>query len=266
MGKRKNLIHFLPEFGSMATGTLYLSIGVVALLSFFKVRNGGADESSIMAVLNNFFLGKILVLLILFGTACYVAWRVYEVVTDPYHYGRSWNGVFKRAGIALSTITDALVLIAGVRVLLGVGEIQSNGQPVEERAMAHSLLDAGYEWVVILIGVATFATAVIQLIYGFTRGYRERVDEYRFNGILQVVFRVLGLYGYGARSFILGIIGFFFLKAGVLRDGEIIVNTDKAFDFIGDNMGHAFFIITAGGTIAYGCFMFALGVTYKPLK
>jgi hypothetical protein len=264
--KRKAFIHYLPEFGSMATGTLYLGIGIIALLSFFKVRKGGADESSMMMVLNDFVIGKILIVLILAGTACYVAWRIYEVITDPYRYGRSWKGVAKRAGIALSTTTDALVLIAGVRVLLGIGEIQSDGQPVEERAMTGSLLDGGNEWVVILLGLAILATAVVQLIYGFTRGYRERVDEHDFKGPLKTIFHLLGLYGYGARGLLLGVIGFFFLKAGLLRDAEVVVNTDKAFDFIGDNAGHAAFIIVAAGTIAYGCFMFALGFTYKAKK
>lgn len=250
----------------MATGTLYLGIGIIALLSFFKVRNGGADESSIMVVLNDFILGKILILLILSGTACYVAWRIFEVINDPYHYGRSWRGLGKRTGIALSTTTDALILIAGVRVLLGISAIQGDGQPVEERAMTESLLSGGYGWIVILIGISFLATAIVQLVYGFTRGYRERVDEHDFNGILENIFHVLALYGYGARGLILGIIGYFFLMAGIQHDAGVVVNTDKAFDFIGDNVSHALFIITAAGTIAYGCFLFALGITYKPSK
>jgi hypothetical protein len=40
------------------------------------------------------------------------------------------------------------------------------------------------------------------------------------------------------------------------------VNTDKAFDFIGDQVGHVYFILVAVGTIFYGLFMFALGITY----
>lgn len=264
--KKKSFIHFLPEFGCMATGVLYGGIGVIALLSFFRVRDGGADESSMLLVLNDLLVGKILIILILLGTTCYVAWRMYEVVADPYHYGRSWKGLARRAGIALSTVADALVVSSCVRVLLGTNEIQTNGQPVEERAMTEALLDAGNDWVVISLGVVILATAMIQLVYGFTKGYKERVDEHGFNAITKNIFHVLGFYGYGARGLILGIIGYFFLAAGIEHEAEIVVNTDKAFDFIGDNLGHLLFIVTAVGTIAFGSFMVALGVTYKAAK
>lgn len=68
--------------------------------------------------------------------------------------------------------------------------------------------------------------------------------------------------GYTARAIILGIIGFFFIKSGLTDNARYIVNTDKAFDFIGDHVGHVYFIGVAIGTICYGLFMFALGVAY----
>ena len=260
---KKKLISWLPKFGCMSTGILYAGIGIIALLSFFKVRNGGADESSMMMVLNDFIVGQILIFVMMGGTACYVAWRVYEVIVDPYGYGNEWKGKILRTGIALSTVADALVLIAGVRVLLGVGEIQSDGQPIEERAMTRSLLEAGDAWVVITLGVVVLVTAVVQTLYGFTKGYQERVDEDGFGDVAKKIFHALALCGYTARGIILGIIGFFFLKAGVLNDADVVVNTDKAFDFIGDNVGHVFFILAAVGTIMYGVFMIGLGWTYK---
>lgn len=259
----KKIISWLPRVGSFSTGILYFGIGTIALLSFFKLRDGGADESSMMMVLNDFFLGKLLIFVILSGTACYVAWRVYEVINDPYGYGRSLKGLTIRTGIALSTTADALVLIAGVRVLLGLGEIQSDGQPVEERAMTQSLLDRGDDWLVITLGVVILTTAIVQTMYGFTKGYKERVADDGFSKTLEHIFHGLALYGFTARGIILGIIGFFFLKAGFVHDAQLVVNTDKAFDFIGDNIGHALFIIVAIGTIAYGLFMFGLGVTYR---
>src|SRR5690349_16528061 len=96
-----------------------------------------------------------------------------------------------------------------------------------------------------------------------TRGYRERGNDRHFSRWAKNVFHVLALYGYGTRGTILFIVGFFFVKAGVVHAADIVVNTDKAFDFIGDHIGGAFFIIAAIGTIAYGCFMFALGITYN---
>lgn len=263
-GKKKDWVHYLPELGSMATGFLYGGIGVIALLSFFKIRDGGADESSLLLVLNDSIVGKIIVIGILTGTSCYIVWRIYEAINDPYQYGLSGKGIARRTGIALSTVADALIVFAGIRVLLGTSHIQANGQPTEERAMTEALLEAGDDWVIILLGNAILFTAVVQLVYGFTKGYKERLDETGFKPFVLKILHGIALYGYTARGIILGITGFFFLQAGLLHKADVVVNTDKAFDFIGDHVGHVFFIVVAIGTIAYGLFMIALGLTYKP--
>ena len=250
----------------MATGIMYAAIGVIAILSFFKVRYGGADEASMMAILAQYVVGKIVICIILLGTLGYVVWRFYETVTDPYEYGSNLKGGLKRAGIALSTIADVLIVYAAVRVLFGLGHFQSNGQPQEERAMVHKMLEKQGPWLVIGIGVVYILTAIIQLWYGITKGYRERVNIERFSSIFRHAVHVLAWMGYAARGVILGIIGFFFLKAGIMKNAHYIVNTDKAFDFIGDHVGHVYFILVAIATICYGVFMCIQGIAYDTDK
>lgn len=263
----KKLIAYLPRFGCIATGIVYSSIGVIAMLSFLKVRDGGADESSMLAVLNDFVIGEIFIWIILSGTVCYIVWRLYETVTDPYGYGNEWKGIVKRAGIALSTIADMLIVYAALQVIVGFGNIQENGRPTSERKMIENILHLNNgDLLVIAIGIIVFATAIIQLIYGITRGYRERADIKNFSIAIKRSIFVLGWFGYFARGVILGIIGFFFIKAGLKQEANYVVNTDKAFDFIGDHVGHVYFIIVAIGTFCYGLFMFSLGLTYDTDK
>jgi hypothetical protein len=244
-------------------GIVYVAIGVIAILSFLQVRHGGADESSMLAVLNDFIIGKVVIWVILLGTLSYIVWRIYETVTDPYGYGKTAKGITRRTGIALSTIADMLIVYAAIRVLVGAGNIQTDGQPEEERAMVAEVLQ--HDWgssVVVAIGSVILATAVVQLLYGITRGYRERVDIDHFSTFIKNLIHFLAWAGYFARGIILGITGFFFIKAGVMEDAHYVVNTDKAFDFIGDDIGHVAFILVAIATICYGLFMFALGITY----
>ncbi|MCS3795564.1 DUF1206 domain-containing protein [Niastella sp. OAS944] len=264
--KKRTIIHYLPVYGCMATGIIYAAIGVIAILSFLKVRYGGADEASMMAILAEYVVGKIVIYMILLGTLCYIVWRFYEAITDPYEYGGNFKGGIKRVGIALSTIADVLIVYAAVRVLLGISHFQSNGQPQEERAMVHSMLKHQGQWPVIAIGLVYVCTAIIQQWYGITRGYRERVDIERFSVIFRHVVHILAWVGYAARGIILGIIGFFFLKAGIKENAQYIVNTDKAFDFIGDHVGHVYFILVAIATTCYGVFMFIQGIAYDTDK
>ena len=77
---KTSYVRYLPVYGSFSTGLIYLSIGVIAILSFMKIKDGGADESSLLAFLYDHTAGKVLFWIILLGTICYVLWRIYETV------------------------------------------------------------------------------------------------------------------------------------------------------------------------------------------
>jgi hypothetical protein len=261
--RKRTVIYYLPIYGCIATGIVYIAIGVIAILSFLKIRDGGADESSMLAVLNDFIIGKIFIWIILVGTVSYIIWRIYETITDPYGYGKELKGVAKRSGIALSTIADFLIVYSAIRVLAGTGNIQVNGQPEEEREMVATLLDANAgSLLVITLGSVVAITALVQFFYGVTRGYKERLDIDQYSKGITVTIHAFAWAGYFARGIILGITGFFYIKAGAFNDAQYVVNTDKAFDFIGDHVGHVYFILVAIGTICYGLFMWAQGLTY----
>jgi hypothetical protein len=265
--KKKFFVHYFPIYGCISTGIIYLTIGVIAILSFLKLKEGGADEGSILAFLNNYLSGKILVWIILLGTISYIIWRIYETYKDPYEYGNNFKGIAKRTGIVLSTVADAFIAYTAIQVLLGAGNIQEDGQPYEQRQIVSEILRESWgSWLIISLGFVVSLTAMVQFIYGITKGYRERLDIDHFSKLRKTITHVLAWAGYGARGIILGIMGFFLFKAGILENARYVVNTDKAFDFIGDHVGHVYFILVAIGTICYGLFMFALGVTYDTNK
>jgi hypothetical protein len=265
--KKRTIIHYLPVYGCIATGIIYGAIGVIAILSFLQIRHGGADESSLLLILDDYLVGKIFIWIILLGTVCYIVWRFYEAIRDPYGYGKGMKGITKRVGIALSTIADILIVNAAIRVILGISHIRPDGKPAEEQAMVHNFLQQDYgQWLVITIGFIYLVTAAIQLLYGITRGYKERVDMARFSAFIKNTIHCLAWAGYFGRGIILGIIGFFFIKAGAVKNEQWVVNTDQAFDFIGDRVGHVYFILVAIATICYGLFMLAQGIAYDTDK
>ena len=264
---RRSFVHYLPVYGCWSTGIIYVAIGVIAVLSFLRVRKGGADESSLLAILNDHVAGKILFWVILSGTVCYVAWRIFESIKDPYSYGKGLKGIALRSGIAMSTIPDALLAMSAVRILMGTGNIRTDGRPVELRQMVGELLQkTSGDVAIVAIGVVIFLSALVQFFYGITNGYKERLDIGHLSRDMKWLTHFLAWIGYGARGVILGIIGFFFIKAGLMKSSGYVVNTDKAFDFIGDHVGHLYFILLAIGTTGYGLFMFILGWFYDPDK
>ena len=262
--RRRAFVHYLPVFGCIATGIIYGALGVIAILSFLKIVDGGADENSFLARLHESTLGIIFIWILLSGTLSYIVWRIYEVIRDPYGYGKNVKGIVKRTGIALSTIPDILIAYAALQVIMGTANFEVQGQPSSERQLVGTMLQwqAGPS-LVVSIGCILCFSAVVQFLYGVTQGYRERTDiDHLLSHSMKIAIHWLAWIGYSARGFILGITGFFLIKAGVLKESHYVVNTDKAFDFIGDDVGHVFFILTAIGTIAYGLFMLLMGITY----
>lgn len=263
----RDYIRYLPMYGCFSTGLIYCGIGIIAVLSFLKIKEGGADESSLLAYLHDYLIGKLIFWIIISGTLCYVIWRIFESLTDPYEYGNDRRGLARRAGIAMSTLPDVLIFFTGVQIITGTSDIEVDGRPFQLREMAASILDEPWgQSALIAIGAATILTAVVQSLYGVTRGYKERIDIAHFSDKTKKLTHVLARAGYFSRGVIIGIIGFFFAKGGILKSPEYIVNTDKAFDFIGDDVGHFFFIAIAAGTICYGVFMFIQGFAYDADK
>lgn len=261
--KRKFYIRYLPIYGCISTGLIYTTIGIIAILSYLQIKEGGADEGSLLAFMYDYLTGKIFVWIVLLGTVSYIAWRIYEAIKDPYNYGKSWKGILRRWGIGLSSIADVLIAYSAIMVILGISRIQQDGQPTEERERVGSMLQENWgDEAIITMGVVIALTAIVQFHYGVTRGYKERLDIGRFSDNTKKIIHSLAWVGYLARGTIIGIIGFFFMKAGFLEDPGDVVNTDKAFNFLGDHVGHWAFILVAIGTICYGLFMFSLGVTY----
>jgi hypothetical protein len=240
-----------------------LGIGITAILSFLKLKEGGADESSLLALLNNHIAGKLFFWVILLGTVSYIVWRLYEAVTDPYDYGKRPEGMVKRIGIGLSTAADILIVYSAITILFGTSNVSVNGQPEEQRMVVSNILQQKSGGVVVTaLGIVVIITAIVQFVYGISRGYKERLNIAHFSAPLKRLIHFLAWTGYFARGIIIGITGFFLTKSGILADARYVVNTDKAFDFIGDYVGHVPFIAVAVGTICYSLFMFSLGITY----
>ncbi len=263
----KPFAHYLAMWGCISTGIVYLGIGVVALLSFYQLKEGGADESSLMVYLNRFFAGKLLIGLILSGMVSYIIWRFYETIKDPYDYGKDLRGRLRRTVILLSSLADGLIAYSALVVLLGTGGYNASGLPKQERKMAAEILELSWGATALTaIGILIIITGIMQTGYVVSNTYRERIDIYHLKAFTRKTVVLLAWTGHFARGIILTIIGYHYILAGTQQDANRVVNTDKAFDFIGDHAGAALFIIVAIATVFYGIFMFIMGWNYDSDK
>jgi hypothetical protein len=261
--KKNKLLKTLTLVGCFSTGIIYSSVGIIAILSFLKLKKGGADESSFFVLLNGFLAGRILLWLIILGAVCFIIWRFYEAFKDPYHIGKDTKGILTRTGAAFSSGADAFIALSVLQAIFDQQKAPITGEPVQQRNMVAHLLQFNWGYIAVMaIGIIVLITAVVLVLYGLSKSFTEAMKSDDFSKKQKRVLHAIAYGGYFSRGIILLIIGFFFVKSAIKNNSTYIVNTDKAFDFIGDHIGHPWFILTALGTVAYGVYMFILGLHY----
>lgn len=260
---KSRLLKALTLVGCFSTGIIYASVGVIALLSFFKLKNGGADESSFFVLLNGFVVGRIINWAIVIGAVCFIIWRFYEAFQDPYHTGSDTKAILLRTGAAFSSAADAFIALSVLSAMFAKQKVPVSGEPFQQRNMVGHLLKFNWgQTVVMVIGVIISITAVVLVLYGLSARFTEAMRSKDFSRTQKYTVHAIAYAGYFARGVILGITGFFYIKSAIENNSGYIVNTDKAFDFIGDHIGHPWFILIAIGTVSYGVYMFVLGLHY----
>ncbi|HZF66095.1 MAG TPA: DUF1206 domain-containing protein [Chitinophagaceae bacterium] len=265
MDKRKRTIFLkaLTLVGCFSTGIIYAAIGSIAILSFLKLKEGGADESSFFVLLDGFTAGRMLNWIIILGAVCFIIWRFYEAVKDPYQVGSGAKGILLRLGTGLSSFADAFIVLSVFQALFNQQKAPATGEPIQQRAKIEELLEMDWgKTIVLVVGAVVMLTALVLVFYGLSKRFTEALDSTKFSKWQQYILHAIAYAGYLSRGIILGIIGFFLFKAALEKDSSNVVNTDKAFDFIGDQVGHIFYIAVAAGTICYGVYMFVLGLNY----
>lgn len=253
----------LTLVGCFSTGVIYVSIGVIAILSFLKLKDGGADESSFFVLLNGFAVGRIVNWAIVIGAICFIVWRFYEAFKDPHDRGNDAKAIVLRTGAGFSSAADAFIAVSALSVMFGSSNIPVSGEPIQQRDIVDRLLQVNSGPAIITAtGAIILITALVLLFYGFSSRFTEAVRSKDFSGKQKLAVHIIAYAGYFARSVILGIVGFFYIKSAIESNARYVVNTDKAFDFIGDHIGHPWFILIAIGTVSYGVYMFVLGLHY----
>jgi hypothetical protein len=264
--KQKPIIQFLGRFGIVSTGIIYVAVGFIAILSFLRLKQGGADEGSFLVYIDKFLAGRILIGLILSGMTGYIVRRWYEAFADPYKYGNQFTGIAKRTATGLSSIADGLVAFSAIQALWMKPTIDETGIPTAQREAAGKLIQEGGSPFLIVIGVIICIVALVQASYMIMGHYKERMNLKTAGKVKGTIINLLGWAGHISRGIIVGIIGYFLIKSGSRKNPMFVVNTDKAFDFIGDHIGHTEFIAVAIGTVCYGLFMFAYALYFQPGK
>lgn len=256
----------LARIGCVSIGTVYVLVGVLALLALSGVLTGRADEDRMMYVLMDVPGGVVLIWSLVAGLAGYVLWRLVEAVADPYEFGGDLRGVVVRAGVALTALGYGAIAWSAARIASGgaAGGGGDASENREEQLVSQVLGWPAGEWLVGAAGLAAIGVGVLQFALVASRAYTTEVQMADAGRGVRRLIHALAAYGYAARGVILAVLGWFLVRAALTHDPEAAGDTDTAFDFIGGGLaGDTAFFFVAVGTIAYGAFMYLNAWFYR---
>lgn len=256
----------LARLGCVSIGTVYVLVGILAILALAGILTGAADEDRMVRVLGDLPGGTVLIWGIVAGLAGYTIWRIFEALTDPYEFGRDWRGMGQRIGVAASGLAYAFLAYSAARmVLAGTDSGDHDDSEEQQQLLVGQILEWPLGvWLVGGAGLVLFAMAAGQFYLLARGGHLMEVNQDALSRGMKRTIDVLAWAGYTARSVILGVLGWFLIRAAYTVDPGEVGDTDTAFDTVGGGaIGDTAFLLVAAGTIGYGVYMYLCAIYYR---
>src|SRR5687768_1449513 len=108
----------VARIGYAAKGSIYLLVGVLAVMAALNLGGSINGPKEALARLEPKAFGKVILSLVCAGLACYSVWRFVQSFFDPDHKGKSAKGLLVRAGFAISGVVHAYLAVAVANIVL----------------------------------------------------------------------------------------------------------------------------------------------------
>jgi hypothetical protein len=244
------------RWGLVSKGALYLLVGVIAGQVALLDQGRLESRSGALATLADKPLGKLWIGALALGLLGYAFWRFAEAFLGRPLEGGEKESVWRRIGLAAR---GAWYLgLCGLAVAVLAGADESGGSQEEDRVTARGLdLPAG-RWIVGGVGLAVVGAGVFNVYRGLTGRFKENLKLRKMSQTEERTFTIIGGIGFTARGIVVGLIGFFLVRASYQYDPKETVGLDGALaKLLQQDYGGALLGAVAAGLIAFGLYCFA---------
>ena len=250
---RLPFIKRLARFGFFTKGTLFIVIGVLAILLVVGLQGGKiTDATGALATVALEPYGKVLLIIFIVGASGHGLWNILRGAADVDDRGRDFKGIVSRViqiGIGIFYLGLAW---SAFDIVMTAHVSDANGDLPKTLTAILFTLPLGAV-IVFLIGVGMFGASLHEGYSGITGKFQEHYRMWEIAENHRKFIDVLGYLSFTARALILGLIGYFFVSAAITRDQSEVSGIDGALLLLSQNMfGKALLFITAIGLVGYG--------------
>jgi hypothetical protein len=246
----------VARFGMIARAVIYLLVGYLAIqLAIGSARNE-TDQRGALQVVADRSGGKVLLILVAVGFACYSLWQLaqalFGVVGKP-------GKVPPRIKAAFSCVIYGSLAFTAVSIVAGSGRASSSGgqsqdeksKDLSARVMSHT----GGRFLVAAVGLTFIVVGVVMAVNGVRRSFVKHLDIAAMSPATRRAVTVLGVAGKIARGAVVATIGVLALLAAVRFDPDRAGGTDEALRTIATAPGGRIALLVAAlGLFAFGSY------------
>ncbi|MCU1452864.1 MAG: hypothetical protein JWN46_1010 [Acidimicrobiales bacterium] len=234
-------------------GLLYGIVGLLAVELALGDRQAQPSQRGALAAVAREPYGRALLVLLALGLACHALWRATLAVRGEPGENDDGKALAKRAAQAGRALLYASLTVAAVRILAHSG----GGQPgtAQKRSTATVLGWPGGRAIVVLVGAAVVAAALVNVWKGATRSFVDDLDLHRLDATKRKAVRAMGTVGFVARGAAFGLIGWFLVQAGLHRDPHQARSLDESLrQLLTKSHGPVLLLLLAAGMVLFGAY------------
>ncbi len=237
--------------GFIAKGLIYVVVGVLSLLAALNMGGKSSGTQQALLFVKKQTFGQFLLMALGVGLLCYSFWMFVRSIKDPEKMGKEGMALLMRIGIFVTGLVYTFLAVLAFYHLFS-----SPGQNPGEQYLDF-LGSTTVSVLFIVIGLILLIQAVILVIGVFKGGVLDQFNLEGHKG--SHLIRLGGMFGFYARAFIVFIIAYFFLRAGIYTGNHEIKGIADAFSFLDQSLtGRILMALTAIGFVSYGLFFMLL--------
>ncbi|MFW6353833.1 MAG: DUF1206 domain-containing protein [Verrucomicrobiota bacterium] len=247
-------VRVLGRLGIASMGIVYLVIGFLTVRFAVSARGEITDARDALNEIGSAPYGQVLLWLVAIGLILFAIFRVVGAIRDIDGLGNGAKGVIGRIGFAFGGLVYGFLGAGALGLVVGSGGGGSGGGGSKETAVAKLLTMPAGRWLVAVIGIVIIGYGVYQVVKAVKKSFFRKFEQERMSAREISLTSKLGTAGITARSVVLGIIGYFIIRAAITYNSEQAGGLADALAWLGSRPYGPYLL----GLVALGLFLYGV--------
>lgn len=250
------------RIGWAAKGVVYGLVGLLSLLIAIRPFDatggsggGEASQSGAISTIAQQPFGTVMLWAMALGLLVFSLWRFFSIALPADNDSHTWA---TRAGYLISAVTYLALAWTSVSFARRPGSSGEGGESENSRVeeLTRSVMEyTGGRWLIALVGVGLLGACAYFVRRAVTKDFASQIRPASVGPVSYRNLIRLGQVGWIGRAAMLGLIGFFLVRAAWMFDPEEAQGLDGALrDATDSTFGMAVALVVAVGLLVYGTF------------